>query len=400
MRLWIYRFILLFLCSHVVFANYAQSKADLEKKRKQKLEEIDYTKKLIEETTEKQKQTIGYLMVLRRQIDTRQTLIRTIEKELHYLNDQIEANNDIVAALQKDMTNLKEEYASMVRFAYKNRNRYNKIGFIISAETFNQSFKRLKLLQNYSDYRKNQMRLIMETQISIEEKTQELLAAKKEKSELLNKENQEKVSLEEDQKNNATIVHKLKSKEAELKAQLKQKIKIAEELEKEIERIIKLEIEANKKAAASKYAPAPEVLRLSNEFAQNKTRLPWPVKRGVISEPFGEHEHPTLKGIYVNSNGVRIQTEKGAEAMAVFSGEVANVISIPGAGISVIVKHGEYFSVYSNLSKAHVKSGQKINTRDSVGIIRYNPNSGNTELDFQIWKNTSKLDPAYWLMPH
>jgi septal ring factor EnvC (AmiA/AmiB activator) len=391
---------------------FAQTKADLERKRKQKEEEIRYTKKLIQETNQKQKASLQYLDVLNNQIKNRESLINTIGKEMKYLNEQIQENTEHIKSLSKDLENLKKEYASMVVFAYKNRNTYNKIGFIFSAETFNQSFKRMKLIQNYSDYRKRQMDLIIKTKKTIQIKTNELNRQRLEKVALLDKETQEKMGLLSDKEEQSELFDKLKKKEKDLRKQLKEKERIANELNKALEKLIKAEIErANKEKTktsketsksskiSSMLGPTPESLVLSQEFMNNKQKLPWPVERGFISESFGKHEYENLEGVYIYNNGVNIRTSKEATARAVFNGEVKNIINIPGSNYTVLIKHGEYFTVYSNLEYVNVRVGEKVKTKQVLGTVFFNEKTGIAELHLEIWRNYDKLDPAQWLFP-
>ena len=401
-------FVLIMILGFLSLEGFAQTKADLERKRKQKDQEIQYTKKLIQETTLKQKESIQYLDVLDNQIKNRETLINTIGKEIRYLNELIQENTENIKALTKDLENLKKEYASMVVFAYKNRNTYNKIGFIFSAESFNQSFKRLKLIQNYSDYRKRQMDLIVKTKNAIETKTRQLNRQRVEKMSLLSKENQEKMGLLTDKEEQTQLYDKLKNKEKDLRKQLKEKERIANELNKAIERLINSEIAKVNKVTTKTtttnnktvvLGPTPEAIKLSLDFMNNKQKLPWPVEKGFISETYGKLEYATLEGVYVFNNGVNIRTNKDAVARAVFNGEVRNIINIPGSNYTVLVKHGEYFTVYSNLEEVSVKVGDKIKTKQAVGVVYFNEKSGIAELHLEIWKNEEKLDPAQWLFP-
>ena len=374
---------------------FSQSKEELEKQRKQKQKEIEYTKKLINETNEKQKQTITFLNTLNKQINSREELISTVSKEIKYINEQIENNKGVIESLQKDLENLKKEYANMLCFAYKNRNTYNKIGFILSAKTFNQSFQRLKLLQHYSSYRKNQMKLIDKTTKSIETKVALLEVQKKNKVSLLAKQNLEKKQLEKDKSSKSNIVVKLKKKKKELKKELKEKEKIAAELKKKIKNLI-----ASTMTKASKnYYLTPEAKKLSLDFVNNRSKLPWPVEKGFISETFGKHLHPTLKNVYIVNNGIKIKTNKNANARAIFNGKVSNVIRIPGAGTSVLINHGQYFSVYSNLSNVSVSAGEIVSTKQVIGKIAYDSRSGSTEMELQIWKMKQNLNPIYWIAP-
>ena len=397
-------YILILILGFLSLDSFAQTKADLERKRKQKEQEIQYTKQLIQETDLKQKESLQYLDVLDNQIKNRETLINTIGKEVKYLNELIEENKETIQSLSKDLENLKREYASMVVFAYKNRNTYNKIGFIFSTESFNQSFKRLKLIQNYSDYRKRQMDLIIKTKYIIETKTLELNRQSLEKMGLLSKDTQEKMGLLNDKEEQTQVFDKLKKNERDLRKQLKEKERIASELNRALERIIKSEIEKGSRVKTKVnnvivLGSTPETTKLSMDFMNNKQKLPWPVEKGFISETFGKHEYATLEGCYRINDGVNIRTNKDAVARAIFNGEVINIINIPGANYTVLVKHGEYYTVYSNLDIVNVKVGEKVKTKQALGVVSFNDKSGIAELKLQIWKNFDKLDPAQWLFP-
>jgi murein hydrolase activator len=390
--------LMIFLFFPVIIST-AQNKSELEKKRKQKEQEIEYTKKLIEEVSNRQRESVQSLQILKKQIENRMSLMSTISSEISFLDEDIVQNMDIIESLERDLNNLKEEYARIVRFAYKNRNTYNKLGFIFSAQTFNQSYKRFKLLQNYTEYRKNQFKLIDETQKSIKNKLNELNFQKLQKAYLLSREESEKTDLENDQGKQSQLLGTLKSRERDLRKQLREKERIAEELNRQIEEIIRREIAQAKKTTKTKteYGLTPEAQLLSLDFEKNRGKLPWPVEKGIISETFGKHEHPTLKGVFTINNGIDIQTNKEAMARAIFDGEVSNVISIQGIHNVVIVRHGEYFTVYSNLDDVFVRKGDKIKTKQVLGKVHTSNQNGNTELHLEIWKNTTKLDPATWL---
>ena len=383
--------------------SFAQSKAELERQRRQKEKEIELTKKLIAETGLKEKKSLDYLNVLNVQIETRESLIHTVRQELKYLNEEISDTRDIIASMNKDLEILKAEYTNMVRFAYKTRNNYNKLGFILSVESFNQSYKRLKLLQNYSRFRKKQMELILETKANIEKKLAELEVKKQEQLKLLNIQNNEKENLVNDKAGQAKLLGNLKKEKAKLKKELIKKERIRNELNKKIEKMILAEIEENKKKTKSgAFELTPEAALLSQDFVNNKGKLPWPIEKGIISETYGKHEHPTLKGVVVINNGIKFICPKGTDARVIFNGTVTNIIPIPGAGNSVLVNHGLFFTVYTNLDLVYVKAGEQITTKFKLGKIRYDQNSGKTEIELQIWKlhgdhPPDKQNPAYWI---
>lgn len=382
------------------YTSHAQTKEELERKRKEKEKEIAFTKKLIDETSEKQKETVNYLQVLNEQINARESLIETISEELIFINKNIDENQEVIAALERDLEALRDEYEKMVEFAFKTRSAYNKLSFIFSAEDFNQAFKRLKFLQYYSRYRERQIELIDQTKESLQGKISVLQRQREAKRKLLQKEKKAKQEIEEDKKAKAGLVAKLEKKEKQLRQEVKEKEKIARDLSNAISAIIKREMEAARKReeeSGSDMALTPEAKLLSGEFEKNRNRLPWPVQKGFISGRFGDHPHPTLKGVVVSNKGIDIRTNKNATARAVFDGEVRGVANIRGAGLAVIIKHGEYFSVYSNLEDVYVKPKQKIEAREEIGKIRTNPATGETEVHLEIWKNAEMMDPEKWL---
>jgi septal ring factor EnvC (AmiA/AmiB activator) len=312
----------------------------------------------------------------------------------------------------------------MIYFAYRNKDSYGKLMFLFAAGNFNQAYQRLKYFQQYNEYRKKQAEAIVTTQTEIKAQINELEQKKEDKKLLLSSEEQEKLNLSKEKAEQEGILVKLQDKEKLLKGELEQKKRDAEALTAAIKKLIQEEIRRqeekereklialNKKKEEKKKTPkiskerekavfVPELTKeaeqLSNDFASNKGKLPWPVVKGVITDGFGEHEHPTIKGFIVNNNGVDISTNKGSTARAVFGGEVTGVASVPGAGKIIIVRHGEYLSVYSNLSEVNVKTGDKISVKQTLGSIAYNDEDAKTTVNFQIWKGQKILNPEDWL---
>lgn len=382
----------------VAISPFAQTREELEKKRQQQEEEIAFTKELIQETTEKQKQTVNHLQVLNRQIEVREELINTIQQEIQSLQKDININQDIINSLKGDLKTLKEEYANMVTFTYKTRSKYDKLVFIFSSENFNQAFKRLRFLKYYSNFRQRQMEMINETRRSLQHKIEELESQQSEKRELLAQKKEEKNSLEQDLKEKSQVVEQLKNKEQNLRAKLEKKKEKAEELDKALEALIKKEMEAKEETGSKKYKNTPEAELISDQFENNKSNLPWPVKNGFISGQFGRQPHPTLDGVYVNNKGITITTQPDAKARAVFGGEVRRVVNQRGAGKAVLVRHGEYFTVYSNIAEVAVNPGEEIEAKEVIGRIKTDSESGQSELDFQVWKSYEKRNPANWIV--
>ncbi|CAG0989937.1 MAG: peptidoglycan DD-metalloendopeptidase family protein [Bacteroidetes bacterium] len=398
-------FLLLFV--FISFWASAQTKAELEKKKKQLLNDISYTNKLLKENEEKTKNSFTELNLIKKKINDRQELIYTISSEIKYIDKQIQKNNDIILSLKNDLTKLKQDYAHMIYYAYRNKSFYSRIMFVFAAKDFNQAYKRMKYLQQYAEFRKKQAESIIKTQETISKKIEELDQKKQEQVSLKESNEQEKKQLGSEQEQQQVIISKLQNQENELKEQLKKKQKDADALQKAIEEIIRKEIEAAQKAAQKAgntnsvnkggFPLTPEAQKLSNTFAANKGKLPWPVAEGVITGVFGTHEHAVLKGIMVDNNGIDISTKKGTQVRSVFEGEVSSVIIIPGAGKCVMIRHGEYLSVYSYLSEVFVKKGDKVSTKQILGIPATEENASKSEVHLEIWKATTKLNPEYWI---
>ena len=384
---------------------FAQNKKkDLESKKKQLQKEIQYTEGLLNETKKNKKLSLNQLLTLNKKISIREELIQAISAGIRLLNKQIEESKGIIQSMENDLKILKDEYAKMVYYAYKNRNSYDKLMFIFSSGDFNQAYNRLKYLQQYAEYRKKQAELIKKTQVLLDKKIQDMEAKKQAKEALLNTEELEKQHLAREKTEKEGFLGKLQEKEKDLIQALKEKEKEQKQLQLAIQRIIEEEMRKAKEVAkkAGKAVPAglastPEALKLSATFESNRSKLPWPVAEGVITGKFGEHDHPVLKGIKINNNGVDISTQKGSSVRAVFEGEVTGLAVVPGFGKVVMVRHGEYLSVYSNLGEVFVNKGDKLTTKQYIGVVDANEGSTKCEVHLEIWKGSIVLNPELWL---
>ncbi len=395
---------LLLMIAALLWADAAssQNRAELERQREETRREIEYTRELIEETTEKHQETVSYLNLLNQKINSREKLIENYNIELDILKNQIASNASVVQSLEKDLEALRNEYGEMIRMAHRNQLGNNMVAFIFGAESFQQAYKRVQFLRYYGERRQRQIELIERTRESINQRVAELEVQQEEQRSLLDEVSLELSSLERDQREQAGLLENLQGREGELKKELEEKERTAQQLNRAIEAIIEREMEeARRRQEREARQDIPEHeredIQLSQGFEDNKQRLPWPVERGFVTQRFGRYEHPTLRGVYLNNNGIDIQTSRGENARSIFKGEVSRVISISGANNAVIVRHGQYFSVYSNLGDIHVEPGQTINTGDSIGAIASSPDSGETILHFEIWKDREKQNPEAWL---
>ena len=380
-------------------------KASLQK-RKEKLEqEIEYTNKLLTETKGSRQTSLNELVILDNKIQKREDLITTMQASVHYIDGRIDAIDNEIDELSRELEKLKEDYAKMICSAYKNRNAYDRLMFVFSSEDFNQAYQRSKYFQQYNRHRKAKSEMIISTREELKVKISDLANQKSEKNALLTQVISEKQNLDKAKRQKNVTVEKLGKKERDLKKAIKEKERKASRFQREIEAIIAEEIrkaaEAANKAGLSgtgkSFSLTPEELLLSNSFSANKGKLPWPTERGIVSGSYGEHAHPVLKGIKVKNNGIDIITNAGSTSRAVFDGEVTRVISIPGHNNVVIIRHGEYLTVYSNLDKVEVKRGDKVKTKQTIGIIHTDEETAKTELHFELWKGKELTNPVFWI---
>ena len=402
-RLWGYLFL---ICSWLLVSAQVigQTKEELQKRKKALEKDIAYTGVLLKETIKNKEASLNQLSTLKKQISYRQGLIRTMNKEIKLIDRQIAENNDIIRALEKDLEKVKGEYAKMLYYAFKNRNSYDKLVFVFSSKDFNQAQKRLKYLQQYSEYRRNQADLIVDTKSLISDKNVSLENKKELKRSLLFDKKAEKEALEQDKKDKNTVYNKLKGSESKLRAERKANKKEAKKLSTAIANIIAEEIRLAREAARNKdkFGLTPEQAKLSKGFRSNKGKLPWPMKRAIITGAFGVHPHPIIPGIEVENNGIDLSTNKGAKARAIFDGVVTAVIILPNSNIkAVIIRHGDYFSVYGKLQEVLVTKGESVVLKQDLGVIYTNEEQFKTVGHLEIWRMTDdgtvKLDPQKWL---
>jgi len=399
----------------------AQSRAELEQQRKQKEKEIAVLKKRLSETGAKERKTLAYLSDLNELIKQRQSLISTLQNQLNAITLHIEEESDIVSALDSDVANLKRDYAKLMYYMYKNRRSVNQVSFVFASNSFNEAIKRVEFVRFYTSYREIQVELIEKTETSLASRIADLKTEEASKKEVLASLDEEEKSLEGDKLEQNDLMHRLQGDEKKIRRQLEEQQRVAKKLDKAIRNSIAKEIaDANRKARSENraknetkekthtskktapnevLAPTPEMAELSARFAENRSRLPWPVENGSIIEHFGVHEHPTLARVTINCNGVIIKTPEGAKARCVFGGKVTAVITIPGANNAVIVNHGNYFTVYSNLDKVFVHTGEKLTLKQEIGSVGVDKITGDSQVELEIWKAPDvKLDPEQWLM--
>lgn len=382
---------------------------------KQKIEsEIKGLKKMLDATSHDYSASVARFQILSNTVSKRQQLIENINASISGLDVQITRMSKEVVRLSREYETLRKDYANMIRAAYVNRERYSKIMFLLASDDFNQAYLRLRYYQQYSDFRKRQVNHIEVTQQELTARRASLDSVRNHQFRSRTELNNEKVRLLEEQSQQDAMVKKLASKKNTLQKDLKNKQLAAEKLKKAIEKIIAEEIRlaaerAKKAAARTKTAPAkkaadpdvfeltPAETELAKSFSENRGRLPWPVERGYVVEAYGEHPHPVTRTVKTKNNGIDILSPANSVAKAVFEGVVSRVIEVPGYNHVVIIRHGSFLSVYSNLMTVNVKEGSKIAVGTVIGSIAADSSGKNTMVHFEMWKGTTSVNPSDWL---
>jgi len=436
------------------------TRAELEQQRTELQKEIEKATQDLSEVQRNKRRTITQLQVLENKVRLRNKLIANLNQEINYINGDINKANRDIGNLQGELDTLRAQYAKLIVYAYKNRSTYDFLSFILSANSFNDAIKRFEYLKQYREYRQNQASSIIKTQNELKDKVKNLAAMKVKRSSTLASEEGQRKTIEDDKKEKDAMVSTLKGHESELLTGIREKRKQSQRLNVKIDAVIRREIEeAQRKAAeaarqraiaeaaaraqaaaardlaakneasaskesnaapeaappaAEKVAPpvaatepakvrptnvleaTPAALALSESFESNRGKLPWPVSKAIVISTFGIHKHPVLDKITVDNDGITMQTEQGAAVHAVFSGEVAGVFPFSNKW-TVIIRHGQYFTVYSNLKDVSVQRGQQVQTMQSIGTVYTDASTGESDLEFKVYKSASPVDPQGWL---
>lgn len=371
---------------------YGQTRSDLEAQRKKTLEEITYVDNLLKTTAKEKSESMNAVKIIGRKLTLRESVISGMQQEISLLTDRIELNTIAIDMMEEDLVGLKKDYSRAVVNSYRTGKGTPEIIYILSAKDFNQGYKRLKYLQQVTKFRRREAEIIQDLKSQIESSKEKLQADFDRVSDLKTREIQQKELLQNESNRKQRIVKTLGSKEQQLKKDLQEKKRIAKKIENEIARLVE---EERKKAVSS--VETPEQKLISDNFAENRGRLPWPVEKGIITAHFGIQNHPVLKYVEENNVGIEITSSGKMAVRSVFKGEVARVFSIQGGNMTIIVKHGKYMSVYSNIVNVRVKPGEKVDTKQSLGDVFSDPaDNNNCVLKFMIFE-TKYLDPENWI---
>lgn len=423
-------FIFLFAASSPLWSQPGSQRLKNEQKALEK--QIETTKTLLEKSKKNTRLSLEEVNLIERQVEYRERLLRNIDNQIRSSELKIEQKEGRIQELNAEIERLKKQYAQLLLYAYKKRNKYGDLMFIFSAKTVEEALKRKLYLEKLAEIQKKQMRLIQQNTVLLEEEINQLDEEKKKQVELADQKKVERAEIIKTKKEKEKIYKRFKEQENELLKELEQQEKDKERLKQEIAAAIQREIaaerariekerreaEARRKAEEAKNAAntptvekpkkdekefslTAESILIGENFASNKGKLPWPVEKGTITQNYGKNSHPSLPGVYTQNNGVDISTPKNANVLAVFKGEVTSVINIPGAGRVVIIKHGDYRTVYSNLQDVYVTKGSVVNTKTPIGSLLPNQSGDISVAHFEVHhvkgNSVSQLNPNLWI---
>lgn len=415
------------LCAFVVLCTYPakaqqnskQKKEQLQQQMKKLQDEIKSIEAALKTNSAKKEKSLSEVLSLQAKIKSREKLIGNISNQIGDLDETIDKTQEEITVKSTEVEKMKADYAEMLRKSYQNQHIQNQVVFLLSSNSFYDAIRRYNYLLKIAEYRRGQALAIQKSIGELQVIKDDLQENKQEKENLLVRQTAQKQELENEKKEKDVAVAQLQEKEKKLRRAQQEKSKAAAALNNKIQAIIEEEIrlarkkaeEAAKRTGASNTTKdvavkkgstetmplTPAEQALSKDFSNNKSKLPWPVMRGHIVSGFGKHEHPLLKGVVIENNGVDIKTEAGAEARSVFGGTVVSVFFLPTTQNCVIVKHGEYFTVYSNIETVTVKTGQTLTTKQSLGKLHTDKSEELTKVHLEIWKGKDKMDPSQWL---
>jgi septal ring factor EnvC (AmiA/AmiB activator) len=410
---------LLFFCCTIQMYSQPPTQEELEERKAKIQLEIQEKEQLLQSVKSKEKSVVTQLQIQKEKIGLKEKLIKTTEKQTKLLGNDIYINQIKINQLNKELEQLRKDYTAMILKSYKSRSEQSRAMFLLSSENFLQAYKRAQYMKQYASYRKMQGQEIEGKTKQLVGYTNKIVVQKTEKEKLIAENENEKKELVKEKKEQEKIASQIQKQKGKIIAEIKKKQQETKKIDAQIQKLIRETIAAaNKKTAAAKAKANPKTTTtestkavessakivltsegqlVANNFRANKGKLPWPVEKGAVSLPYGDQPHPVYRTLTVHNSGVEITTENGASARAVFGGEVTKVIKLSPLNIAIFIQHGDYFTVYQNLTSVNVSVGDKVSTKQSLGKIRTNGDTGKTILKFLILQNTTYNNPASWL---
>ena len=379
----------------------SKQQKQLEAQRLQLKNEIKQINSLLFSNTKTRKNALSEVEDLQVKLNVRSKLIKVTNQQANLLTRRIGLNERTIADQRKELESLKAEYAKMIQKSYASKSLQNRLMFLFSSENFLQAYKRIQYLKQYARYRRKQGIVIAEKTTLLQQLNKTLIQEKATKLALIEENRAVQEDLEKERNQQQDLIKTLKRKERSLAVQIAKKQKQRKAIDREINRLIREAIAASNKAAGKKgnktFQLTPEAKLIAANFQSNKGRLPWPLEKGVVIQGFGRQQHPVVKTTTIQSNGVVLATEPAARVRAVFEGEVMSVIVIKGSNPSVLIRHGNFITLYTNLAKLFVKKGDKVEAKQAIGEVFTNQQTGKTQLQFGIFNNVKALNPKDWV---
>jgi murein hydrolase activator len=379
-----------------------KNQAQLEERRQALQKEIDQINNLVVKGRTEQKSILAQIEELDLKLKVRQDLIEVTNDQINWLTRQIANNEAEITRLRKELLKRKEDYAEMIVRSFKARNEKSKLMFVLSAENFQQAYHRLRYIKQYAEYQKEQADLIAKQTEDLQVKTRALLAQKADKDTLIKANREAKRIIELDRETTAVLMAEIKRSLTTYEQQISQKQQESNAIDREIANLIRLAREksntaAGKSTTSKTFALTPEDKALAASFAANNGKLPWPVEKGVVVLRFGKQAHPVVKTAIIDSQGVRIATPENENVRAVFQGEVYAIMAPKYGNTTVMIQHGNYFTIYRNLTEISVKKGDKVSAKQTIGKVLKNKSNGESVLNFSVFKDTEPQNPANWI---
>ena len=399
---------LFFLCLFITISlnqSFSQIKNNeqkrLEAQRLKLKKEIKQINNLLFSNTKIRKIALNEVENIETRLNVRLELIKVTNQQANLLTRRININQRNIENQRKELDELKKEYAKMIQKSYSSKSLQNRLMFLFSSENFLQAYRRIQYLKQYARYRRKQGLQISEKTKLLQNLNQVLIEENEMKTKLISDNREIRKKLIQEQKQQQELINTLRLKQNTLRTQIEKKQKQRQRIDKEINRLIREAIAESNRISGKKsreiFQLTPEAKLIAENFQENKGRLPWPLEKGVVTQGFGRQRHPVVKTTIIQSNGVTISTEPFAKVRAVFEGEVMSVIIIKGSNPSVLIRHGSYITLYTNLSKLYVKKGEKVSSKQVIGEVFTNQQTGRTQLQFGIFNNIKALNPKDWV---
>ncbi len=377
--------------------NKKKTKKQLQSQQKSISRKINYTKQLLKETKNKKRSSLNEISLLRNQVSERKRLINSYTSEVTLIDLQITQNHEDIIKLENALKELKEEYAALIYQSYKSRNNFDQWMFLFASKDFYQAMRRMRYLKEYNDYRRLKAKEIVQTKAALQNEITRLELQKEERLGVLISKESEAQELEKDKAKKQSALQKLQKQEKDLRKQLRKQQSEWNNLSKKIQKIIEAELR-KKSPSGNKIPLTPAEVSLANNFASNIGKLPWPTKRARIVSRFGKHQHPDLPGVIIDNKGVDFRCEKGSTARAVFAGKVTKIFVMPRYYKVIMVKHGNYYTIYSHIKDEFVQEGDMVELKQSLGTVWTDSNTGETILHFELRKNAVPQNPQKWIL--